>query len=101
MEPTYDSEGFLQKVQGRFGYGRDVSLTKWQGQLWLHIFDSSKCRQQNGTYDKTKKKSISFKWSDAVILKDCLVQLKTYAQQIEGEQVRHYNPYINNKIAII
>ena len=88
MEPTYDNQGFLQKVQGRFGYGRDVSLTNWQGQLWFHIFDSSKCRQQDGTYDKTKKKSISFKWSDALTLKDCLSQLETYARQIEGEQVR-------------
>ena len=88
MDPTYDSEGFLQKVQGRFGYGRDVCLTTWQGQAWVHIFDSSKCRQQNESYDKTKKKSISFKWADALILKDCIGQLEAYAQQIEGEQVR-------------
>ena len=88
MEPTRDSQGFLTKVQGRFAYGRDESLTRWNGQLWLHIFDSSKCRQQNGSYDKTQRKSLSFRWSDALTLKDCLSELESYAPKIEREQVR-------------
>ena len=86
MEPAYDNDGFLMKVSGTFGYGRNVSLTKWEGKLWLHIFDTSKCRQQNGSYDKTKRKSLSFKWADAVTLKDCLTQLDPYVQQIEHLQ---------------
>ena len=90
MEPTRDSQGFLTKVQGRFAYGRDVSLTRWNGQLWLHIFDSSKCRQQDGSCDKTQRKSLSFRWSDALTLKDCLTELESYAQQIEREQVRFF-----------
>ena len=86
MDPTYDNEGFLVKVQGKFGYNRSVSLTKWNDTLFLHVNDNSKC-WDDGKFDKTKSKSLSFKWSDATSLKDCLIHMEPFAQQIESEQV--------------
>ena len=86
MEPSYDSQGYLDKVLGRFAYGRSVSLTKWNDKVYIHINDQSKC-WENGQLDKTKAKSISLKWNDAVTLKDCLIQLGPYVDQIEAEQV--------------
>ena len=91
MEPTYDQSGVLMKVrgkyEGKFGYGRSVSLTKWNGEIYLHINDDSKC-WVNGKFDKTQAKSLSMKWTDAMILKQHLVDLDSYAKQFEIHQVR-------------
>ena len=86
MDSVNDNQGFLAKVDGRFAYGRCVSLTKWNNNIYVHINDRSKC-WENGQFDKTKTKSISLKWNDAVTLKDCLIQLGPYAEQMEAEQV--------------
>lgn len=88
MEPSYDNQGFLIRVLGRFAYGRSVSLTKWNDQIYLHINDKSKC-WVNGKFDKTKEKSVSIKWEYAITLKDVLIQLGPYAEQIEAEHVSH------------
>lgn len=87
MEPSYDKQGFLAKVFGRFAYGRSVSLTKWNDKVYVHINDQSKC-WEHGQFDKTRATNISLKWDDAVTLKDCLIQLGPYAEQIETEQVK-------------
>lgn len=86
MESAYNNQGFLEKVTGRFAYGRSVSLTKWNNQAYVHINDQSKC-WENNQFDKTKSRSISLKWNDAVTLKDCLIQLGPYMEQLEAEQV--------------
>lgn len=92
MEPSYDNEGFLLRVLGKFAYGRSVSLTKWNDKIYLHINDKSKC-WINGKFDKTKEKSVSIKWDDAVTLKDLLIQLGPYAEQIEAEQVTSFRMF--------
>lgn len=84
MEPTYDNAGFLTKVKGKFGYSREVSLTKWNEKLFVYINDNSKC-WDNGTFDKTKGKCISFNWIQANSLRTCLQELEAYASQIEAE----------------
>jgi hypothetical protein len=91
MEPTYDNQGFLHKVFGRFAFGRSVSLTKWNDKVYLHINDQSKCWEKRQQFDKSKEKSISLKWDDAVTLKDCLIQLEPYVEQIEAELVSRYS----------
>ena len=55
MDMSYDTNGFLVRVQGKFGYGRKLSLTKWNDKLYLHINDNSKC-YENGKIDKVKAK---------------------------------------------
>lgn len=89
MEPTYDSAGFLDKVKGKFVYKREVSLTKWNQQLYVHINDNSKCWDTN-MFDKSKSKTVSFKWSDALNLKARLNELEPFASQIEAELVSLY-----------
>lgn len=84
MEPSYDNAGFLTKVKGKFGYSREVTLTKWNEKLYVHINDNSKC-WDNGAFDKTKAKSILLNWKNASSLKDCLKELETFASQMETE----------------
>lgn len=86
MEPTYDNAGFLTQVRGRFGFRKDLSLTKWNDQIYVHIGDNTKCWETN-SFDKSKSKTVSLKWRDAVNLKARLNELEPYASQIEAELV--------------
>lgn len=95
MNPTYDTQGFLTKVEGSFGYGRSVALTKWEDSVFVHINDNSKC-WDNKKFDKTKGKSVTFNWRNTTALADCLTQLRPYVEQIQAEQV---NPFYNNVLA--
>ncbi|XP_045199196.2 uncharacterized protein LOC123553559 [Mercenaria mercenaria] len=84
MEAKYDQEGFLSKVRGRFGFRKDVALSKWNGNAYVHISDNYNCWETD-TFDKTKSKSVTIKWKDAIKLKECLGKLEPYATQIETE----------------
>lgn len=86
MERSYDNHGFLDRARSSFGYGRSVALTKWGGQLWVHIGDNSKC-WDNRKFDKTKSKTISMKWCDAITLREKLNEFEAVVRQIEAEQV--------------
>lgn len=86
MDASYNEQGFLDTVRGKFAYERSVSLTKWNDTMFVHINDSSKT-WTNGKFDKTKAKSISLNWNNALALNDCLQELKPYAEQILAEQV--------------
>lgn len=93
MNPTYDAQGFLTKVEGSFGYGRSVSLTKWADSVFVHINDNSKC-WDNKRFDKTKGKSVSLNWKNTEALADCLIQLRPFADQINAEQVNTFLNYV-------
>lgn len=86
MEPSYDNAGFFIKVCGNVAYGKDVCLTKWNEQIYVHINDNSKC-WENQKFDKTKSKTVSLKWEQAQKLRDCLNDMEHYAGQILAEQV--------------
>ena len=86
MELSCDNDGYLIKAKGKFGYSRDVTLSKWNGKVFVHITDSSKCFE-NGTYDKTKSKTISINWSTAVNLKNRLDEMVSHVSRIEAEMV--------------
>lgn len=97
MDESYDDQGFLVTVRGKFAYERSVSLTKYNDTILLHLNDSSKC-WNNGNFDKTKAKSISINWKGALALSDCLAELKPFAEQIGIEQVSHFLTYIYFKL---
>ena len=62
MEPIYDNQGFLTKVQKKFAYGLEVAVTKFRGLAYFNIYDNSKCwDSQTRTYDKSRDKSITLK----------------------------------------
>ena len=81
MEPTYDSQGFLTSVRGR-----EVTLTKWNNRVYVHLNEYSKC-WQHGIYDKTKASRLSFECSHASALMKCLQEMESFAVQIESELV--------------
>ena len=78
METPYDSYGFLNRVGCKYTYGRNVSLTKWNGQIWIHLSDETKA-WENGKFDKSKSKTISLNWEYAKQLRESLFSLEDYA----------------------
>ena len=87
----YDNAGYLTKVRTRFGYSKELMLTKWDSQVYLHVNDNSRCyNKDTHVYDKAKGKSLTFKWADASNLKEQLNALEAYALQMQAEQVNIY-----------
>lgn len=94
METKYDQQGFLFKVRGRFGFRKDVALSKWNDNVYVHISDNYNCWETD-TFDKTKSKSVTIKWKDVKKLRECLDQLEPFASQIEAELVSLFCLVIN------
>ena len=86
MEAIKDQEGFLSKVRGRFGYRKDICLSKWNNIVYVHISDNYNCWETE-KFDQTKSKTVTIKWKDAQKLKECLENFESYATQIETEIV--------------
>ena len=74
METFNNEDGTLRKVRSRFSRSREVSLTRWNDDIYLHLNDISKCFA-SGTFDKTKTKNISMKWEEVDKLRDTLMAL--------------------------
>ena len=86
MEVFNNEDGTLRKVRSKFSRSREVSLTRWNDDIYLHISDISKCFA-SGTFDKSKRKNISMKWEEVETLRDTLLTLVPHVQQMEAEIV--------------
>lgn len=54
--------------------------------VWVHLNDNSKC-WQTGVFDRSKGKTITMKWGDALTLKNALIQMEAHADQMQGQAV--------------
>lgn len=84
MEVFTDENGYLIKARQRVKNNREVCLTKWNRDVYVHLSDTSKCFE-SGVFDKTKTKSASIKYQD---LKDVLLGMEPHALQMMSDQVR-------------
>ena len=88
LQIEYDNRGCALKIGRRFAPCRGFTLSAYNGELFFHINDSSKCYDQQGKYDKTMLKSISMKWEYAVALKEAISEASHYTNQML--QVRNF-----------
>ena len=86
MEVFKNRDGSLKKVRSRFSRSREVTLTRWNDVIYLHLNDISKCFA-SGKFDKTKSKNISMKWEEIEVLRDTFKALVPHVQQMRAEMV--------------
>ena len=86
MEVFNNEDGSIKKVRSRFSRSRELTLTRWNDDIYLHLNDISKCIA-TGTFDKSKSKNISMKWEEVESLRDTLSALVPHIQQMRAEMV--------------
>ena len=86
MEVFNNEDGSLKKVRARFSRSREINLTRWNNDIYLHLNDISKCFA-DGRFGITKQKSISMKWEEVELLKIALAELIPHVQQMKIELV--------------
>lgn len=86
MQTSFDNQGYLTRVNGKFGYYKDITLTKFNDQIYAHICDNSKAFV-SGSFQKSLSKTISLKWEDVQGLRGILHNFEPYAEQIISEVV--------------
>ena len=86
IEASNNEDGSLKKVRARFSRSREINLTRWNNDIYLHLNDISKCFV-DGRFDITKQKSISMKWEEVELLRTALAELVPHVQQMKTELV--------------
>ena len=95
MDIEYDSNSeAVTRIRARFGRMRSLTLNAWNNQLYLHLNDNSKCFDDSGYFDKTKSKSVSMKWEEAVNLKHLIHDMAQYVDKFDLNQVSFFSLYI-------
>ena len=79
-------DGSLKKVRARFARSREVNLTRWNDDAFIHINGISKCFAP-GSFDRSKIKSITMKWEEVEKFRDTFSALVPHVQQMKAEMV--------------
>ena len=78
MEFFNNEDGSMRKVRNRFSRSREVTVTRWNDDIYVHLNYIS----ASGSFDKTKSKSISMKWEEVEVLRDTLTDMVLHVQQM-------------------
>ena len=73
-------------MRARFSRSREVNLTRWNDDIFIHINDISKCFV-TGSFDRSKTKSISMKREEVEKFRDTLSAIVPHVQQMKAEMV--------------
>ena len=89
MEVFSAPDGYLIKARLRLDSYKELVINPFNGQVYLHINDVSKCFETGPFIDKNKSIKISMNWQVALKLKNALEDLEPHADQMLTEQVRN------------
>ena len=85
METIYSNDGCLTKLRYKLNSTKEVCLAKWNDTAFFHLNCRKDCFLDNGSYDKTKSKSISLRWDTAKDLKLAIQEMEQYVPHMLSE----------------
>lgn len=86
-----DSFGHLSRVSKRFGRMREVTLNRYNDQLWIHLNDNTNCfGNPDVKFDITQSKSLSFRYEEIFQLRDIIeiLQLRDIIDELQPYIIR-------------